>query len=109
MISQIQQGDQGLAIHHSNPARRDLVSAEIVEKGIALQALYGTRQAAEFLKRQMIGMDIVVRVLSRQSERRNCNSHMHADHILSALACGKSKNHNGDPAARGDLPPGWRH
>lgn len=57
----------------SSPAwrRNDRLTAEIVEKGIALQEIRGTRYAAEFLKDRMVSIDVVVRVLSRCAERRS--------------------------------------
>lgn len=52
-------------------ARPDLVSAELVEKGIALQEIRGTPYAAEFLKSHWISFGVALRVLSRPSQRRS--------------------------------------
>ncbi len=53
--------------------RRDRASAEIVEKGIALQKVLGTQAAADFLRRKLIGMEVTARVLLRPSERRDAS------------------------------------
>jgi len=52
-------------------ARADMASAELVEKGIALQEIRGTPYAAIFLKSQWISLDVALRVLSRRSLHRN--------------------------------------
>ncbi|WP_292932367.1 hypothetical protein [Noviherbaspirillum sp.] len=50
--------------------RSDFVTAEVVEKGIALQEVLGTKAAADFLRRKMIDMEVASRVLLRPAERR---------------------------------------
>jgi hypothetical protein len=50
--------------------RHDQSSAELVEKGIALQEVCGTSEAAKYLKSQWISMDVALRVLARPTQRR---------------------------------------
>lgn len=52
-------------------ARQNYQTAEIVDKGIALQAECGTQPAAEFLKVKMVGLDVAARVLAHPSKRRH--------------------------------------
>lgn len=52
--------------------RTDRVTAEIVEKGIALQDVCGTRAAAEFLRLKMVDIRVTSRVLTQPSARRRC-------------------------------------
>jgi hypothetical protein len=68
-------------------SRCDRETAEIVEKGVALQEVCGTRCAAEFLKYRMISMDVVVRVLLRPEERRHANPAPRTDTAELVLAC----------------------
>ncbi len=51
-------------------ARRDIVKLCAVEIAIGLKELLGTRQAAEFLKKHQVGLDIALRVLLHPSQRR---------------------------------------
>jgi hypothetical protein len=51
-------------------ARRDFLSAHIVEVGILLQEQFGVEHAAAFLKDNFIHLDVAMRVLLRPSERR---------------------------------------
>jgi hypothetical protein len=51
--------------------RGDRVSAELVEKGIALQEACGTRYAAKYLKSQWISINVALRVLARPAQRRH--------------------------------------
>jgi len=57
--------------------RVDKASAEIVDKGIVFQQLYGTQAAAEYLKNKMIGIEVVLRVLARRLKRRGINIEQH--------------------------------
>lgn len=101
--------DELSAAHRPTPTRRDLVTAEIVEKGIALQELCGTKSAAEFLKFKMIAMHVVIRVLARPSERRNYNAKTHAGRALSAHASAEPEDGGGQSAGGVALFFGWRH
>jgi len=51
-------------------ARRDFLSAHIVEVGILLQEQFGVEHAAAFLKDNFIHLDVAMRVLLRPAERR---------------------------------------
>lgn len=51
-------------------ARRDFLSAHIVEVGILLQDQFGVEHAAAFLKDNFIHLDVAMRVLLRPAERR---------------------------------------
>lgn len=51
-------------------ARQNYQTAEIVDKGIALQTACGTQSAAEFLKGKMVGLEVAARVLADPSKRR---------------------------------------
>lgn len=53
--------------------RHDQISAELVEKGIALQEARGTTYAAKYLQAQWIGMNVALRVLAHPAERRRSN------------------------------------
>ena len=97
------------AIYKSMPTRRDQTSAEIVEKGIALQALCGTTAAAQFLKLKMIPIDVVIRVLSRQAERRHYVGRIHPDLILSERASSQKKSNGGHPSKGIGVATDWRH
>lgn len=70
MSQPTQNKDEVWTFPEAVPARTDLVSAELVEKGIELQFVRGTDYAAEYLKSNGIGMDVAMRVLSRPSKRR---------------------------------------
>ena len=109
MNRQIQQNNEKRSIYVSMLARRDLASAEIVEKGIALQALCGTKSAAQFLRSKMIAMDVVIRVLSRRSERRNDASRKNGDSLTAARALWQKKNNECHLPKVIALAPGWRH
>lgn len=109
MNKQTQQNDEQPTIYKSMPTRRDQASAEIVEKGIALQALCGTKSAAEFLKFKMIAIDVVIRVLSRHSERRNDVSRIHPDPVLAERAFRQKKSNGGHPSKAIVLATDWRH
>lgn len=51
-------------------SRQDKTTAAIVKKGVTLQQIHGTEYAAQFLREKNIDMDIVMRVLLKNSERR---------------------------------------
>jgi hypothetical protein len=70
MSQPTQQKDKMWTFPETVPARADLVSAELVEKGIKLQHIRGTDCAADYLKANGIGIDVAIRVLSRPSKRR---------------------------------------
>ena len=53
--------------------RRDLVTAALVEQGIALQEQAGTSYAAVFLDYKGVPVDIALRVLLRPNQRRQIN------------------------------------
>lgn len=109
MNMQSREKDDTSAIYSPIPTRRDLVTAEIVEKGIALQELCGTKSAAEFLKFKMIAIDVVIRVLSRPSERRNCNTKTHAAQVLSGRTSSMPESRGGHAARGATSFFGWRH
>lgn len=50
--------------------RHDLASEKAVEIGIRLQDILGTSDAANFLKNNVIGLDVALRVLLRPELRR---------------------------------------
>ena len=52
-------------------ARQDFTSTRFVEEGIMIQLVYGTRQAASFLKNRMIDIDVARRVLLQPARRRH--------------------------------------
>lgn len=54
-----------------DPNRRDIVKAYAVELAIIIAELVGIRQAAAFLKKYMVDIDVALRVLLRPSQRRN--------------------------------------
>ena len=58
----------------ADPVRRDIVKAYAIEIAISIVGLLGTRQAAEFLKKHMVDIDVALRVLLHPSERRNYDS-----------------------------------
>jgi hypothetical protein len=109
MNKQNQQTEGPTAAIQPMPTRRDLASAEIVEKGIALQALCGTKSAAEFLKFRMIAIDVVIRVLSRRSERRNGRSKIHADPVFADQTFRPLKKTHSYPSRPGASSAGRRH
>lgn len=51
-------------------ARLDWTSARLVEEGLKLQPLHGTRYAADFMKSRMIDMEVALRVLLDPARRR---------------------------------------
>ena len=51
-------------------SRQDKATAAIVKKGVTLQQIHGTEYAAQFLREKNIDMEIVMRVLLKNSERR---------------------------------------
>lgn len=51
-------------------SRQDKTTAAIVKKGVTLQQIHGTEYAAQFLREKNIDMDIVMRVLLKNSEWR---------------------------------------
>ncbi|HCE10474.1 MAG TPA: hypothetical protein DEQ40_18090 [Oxalobacteraceae bacterium] len=109
MIMQTQQSEDKPSIYQPMPTRRDLETAEIVEKGIALQALCGTKSAAEFLKFKMVAIDVVIRVLSRRSERRNDFRGIHADPVLAEHAFRQKRGNGAHSSKTIALAPDWRH
>jgi hypothetical protein len=50
--------------------RHDLVSAQAVDIGIRLQDILGTHDAARFLKKNVIGIEVALRVLLNPERRR---------------------------------------
>ncbi len=58
-----QAGAEKWAFPEPIPARRDHVSAAIVQKSITLQQIHGTAYAVAFLKEKNIDMEIAMRVL----------------------------------------------
>ena len=50
--------------------RHDLASEKAVDIGIRLQEILGTSDAAKFLKNNVIGIDVALRVLLRPAQRR---------------------------------------
>lgn len=52
--------------------RHDLVSEQAVEVGIRLQEILSTRDAATFLKTNVIDINVALRVLLRPAQRRKC-------------------------------------
>lgn len=55
----------------SDPARRDIVKAYAVEISISIVGLVGARQAAAFLNKYKVDIDVALRVLLHPSKRRN--------------------------------------
>ena len=58
----------------ADPMRRDIVQAYAVEIAISIAGLVGTRQAAAFLKKYLVDLEVALRVLLRPSARRNYGS-----------------------------------
>lgn len=58
----------------ADPMRHDIVKAYAIEIAISIVGLIGTRQAAAFLKKYMVDIDVALRVLLHPSKRRNYNS-----------------------------------
>jgi hypothetical protein len=58
------------ALPEAVPSRPDTVTAAVVENGIALQRTRGLKYAADFLREQMVPVDVATRVLLRPLERR---------------------------------------
>ena len=54
----------------SNERRNNQQMAAIVERGIELQQLYGTKVAAAYLNSHSVNIEVTMRVLSRPWERR---------------------------------------
>ena len=50
--------------------RHDLVSEKAVDIGIRLQEILGTSDAANFLKNNLIELEVALRVLLRPEQRR---------------------------------------
>lgn len=55
--------------------RVDLVTALQVEKGIALQRMYGTHNAALFMQSVGVSVDVAMRVLLHPEQRRTYTLH----------------------------------
>lgn len=51
-------------------ARKDFISAQLVEIGIVIQYLEGTKQAASYLCSRKVNLEVARRVLSQPSQRR---------------------------------------
>lgn len=51
--------------------RTDWKTAAIVDRGIQLQEIFGTKLAAEYLNFHKVNMDVTIRVLTRPWERRS--------------------------------------
>ena len=54
-----------------DPTRRDIVKAYAVEIAISIVGLVGARQAAAFLNKYMVDINVALRVLLCPSRRRN--------------------------------------
>ena len=52
-------------------SRSDLVTAQIVDDGIALQATHGASLAAAYLTENGVSFSVIVRVLSEPQRRRS--------------------------------------
>ncbi len=50
--------------------REDELTADIVERGIALRNMYGSAYAIRYLKERDIGQDVINRVLSSGNRRK---------------------------------------
>jgi hypothetical protein len=61
----------GKEISLPDSTRRDIVKAYAVEIAINIVALVGARQAAAFLYKYKVDLDVALRVLLRPSQRRN--------------------------------------
>lgn len=55
----------------ADPTRRDIVKAYAVEIAINIVGLVGARQAAAFLCKYKVDLDVALRVLLHPSQRRN--------------------------------------
>ena len=70
MIQSDKQGSPG-SRRQPTLARQDFTSMRFVEEGITIQLVYGTGQAASFLKNRMIDIDVARRVLLQPARRRH--------------------------------------
>ena len=50
--------------------REDELTADVVEKGVALRNMYGSVYAIRYLKERNIGQDVINRVLSTGTKRK---------------------------------------
>ncbi len=55
----------------ADPMRRDIVKAYAVEIAVGVVGLIGTRQAAAFLKKYRVDIEVALRVLLHPAHRRN--------------------------------------
>lgn len=55
-------------------SRRDFISAQLVEIGIVIQCIQGTKSAAQYFRSKQVDMDVALRVLSQPSRRRTWSS-----------------------------------
>ena len=62
--------DRGAHYGSHRPMRHDMVSEKAVEIGIRLQDILGTSDAANFLKNNVIDIEVALRVLLRPEQRR---------------------------------------
>ena len=64
--------DSPIDLGHGSRAsmRHDQVTAQTVDIGIRLQEVIGTRDAASFLKNNVIAIEVALRVLLRPGMRR---------------------------------------
>ena len=61
--------------HALAPSRPDLITARIVEEGIALEETHGRKHAASFLTKHAVHFAVIVRVLSEPGHRRKDAAH----------------------------------
>lgn len=54
--------------------RKDSVTESIVNQAISMIDTCGASEAAAYLKRHQVNMEVAIRVLSRPSQRRNTHS-----------------------------------
>ena len=67
-LQEVSTTEHGHVIHAS--MRHDQVTAQAVEIGIRLQPILGTRDAASFLKNNVVAIDVALRVLLHPRHRR---------------------------------------
>ena len=54
-----------------DPARRDVVKAYAIEIAVSIVGLVGARQAATFLRKYSVDIEVALRVLLHPSQRRS--------------------------------------
>ena len=67
-LQEVSKTEHGHGIHAS--MRHDQVTAQAVEIGIRLQPILGIRDAASFLKNNVVAIDVALRVLLYPQRRR---------------------------------------